>query len=242
MNGYLEQFYKKLKKWKGSLVKVKTVKKIEPNAKKYLNNLAKTGRIKRTKWGWYWIPDSVKDMWDFLVKDKNFKLISAQSAASFWNYDFVHRDVCIIRVKDKSYGKALKEFGRQNNWKIEIEHMKKRDVKRASGTKFVKIGNLFVEGVEDTIIDCLQNWAFTDAFATLYANRKRIRLSLLFNKTYWKRISGTNIRVKQVLEYGCHRANELVGKGLFPVKRKGFEDEFVRRHIDEAVERVVELG
>ena len=113
MPEYLTQFSKKLKLYEGSLVSVKSVKGIEPNAKEYLNKLSKEGSIERVKWGWYWVTAEVKDVWDFLEKDQNFKVVSAQTAASFWNNDFVHRDVYVLKVNDKSYGKALKEFGKK---------------------------------------------------------------------------------------------------------------------------------
>ncbi|UCE75195.1 MAG: hypothetical protein JSV56_05700, partial [Methanomassiliicoccales archaeon] len=99
MTDYLTKFNNKLKrKWKGSLVKVKNIKHMEPNAKKYLNNLAKAKLIKNITWGWYWIPSNPKDFFDFLRQDKNFKIISSQTAASFWNYDFIHRDMYTIKV------------------------------------------------------------------------------------------------------------------------------------------------
>jgi len=59
-----------------------------------------------------------------LEKDKNFKVISAQTAASFWNNDFVHRDVYVLKVKDRSYGKALKEFAKKKGWNVEAEYSK----------------------------------------------------------------------------------------------------------------------
>ena len=163
MPEYLTKFNEKLRPFKGSLVRVKSVKSIEPNAKEYLNKLSKEGLIERVKWGWYWIPAEIKDVWDFLEKDKNFKVVSAQTAASFWNNDFVHRDVYVLKVKEKSYGKALKEFARKKGWSIEVEYLKD-----PAKIKYRKVGNLLVEDIEENVIACLQNWAFTDAFATLY--------------------------------------------------------------------------
>ena len=83
MPEYLTQFNKKLKPYEGSLVRVKSVIGTEPNAKEYLNKLSKEGSIERVKWGWYWVPTDVKYVWDFLEKDQNFKVVSAQTAASF---------------------------------------------------------------------------------------------------------------------------------------------------------------
>ena len=51
MPEYLTQFSKKLKPYKGSLVRVKSVIGTEPNAKEYLNKLSKEGSIERVKWG-----------------------------------------------------------------------------------------------------------------------------------------------------------------------------------------------
>ena len=236
MPEYLAEFNEKLRLFKGSLVKVKSVKDIEPNAKEYLNKLSKGDLLERVKWGWYWVPVKIRDMWDFLEKDKNFKVVSAQTAASFWNNDFVHRDVYVLKVREKSYGKALKEFARKKGWNIEVEYLKD-----PTKIKYRKVGNLLVEDIEENVIECLQKWAFTDAFATLYWNRGRINLNRLYKESYWKRISKTNVRVKQALEYGFHQMGEL-GDAKFPHGEAKLEDPFVRREIDEAIEKVVELG
>jgi hypothetical protein len=236
MPEYLTEFIEKLRALEGSLVRVRSIRGIEPNAKEYLSKSSKEGLIERVKWGWYWVPTQIRDVWDFLEKDKNFKVISAQTAASFWNNDFVHRDVYVLRVKDKSYGKALKEFAKKKGWTFEVEYS--RD---PSKIKYRKIGNLFVEDIEENVIECLQNWAFTDAFATLYENRDRINLDRLYKESYWKRISKTNVRVRQVLEYGFHQIGELNGVE-FPHRETKLEDAFVKREIDEAIEKVVELG
>jgi len=171
-----------------------------------------------------------------LEKDKNFKVVSAQTAASFWNNDFVHRDVYVLKVKEKSYGKALKEFARKRGWSIEVEYLND-----STKIKYRKIGNLLVEDIEENVIECLQKWAFADAFATLYENRDKINLNRLYKESYWKRISKTNIRAKQALEYGFHQLSELGGPE-FPHRETRLEDEFVKREIDEAIEKVVELG
>jgi len=237
MPEYLQRFRQELeKRWKGSLVRVNTVKKIEPNAKEYLNKLAKAGAVERVKWGWYWIPDKVKDVWDFLQKDRNFKVLAAQSAASFWNNDFIHRDVVVLKIDDMSFAKALKEFGSKKGWNFSIERADKSKI------KYRRFGNLFVEEIEDIIIDCLQNWAFVDAFATLYANRKKIGLKQLLEKAYWKRIARTDVRTRQALGYGCSLVNRALGKNLFSVREPRLEDAYMKREIDEAVEKVVELG
>src|SRR4030067_173144 len=229
MPGYLTEFNEKLSPFKGSLVRVNSVRNIEPHAKEYLNKLAKEGLIERVKWGWYWIPTKVEDFWDFLEKDKNFKVISAQTAASFWNNDFIHRNVYVLKVKDKSYGQALKEFSKKKGWNVEVEYLKD-----ASKIKYRKVGNLRVEDIEENVIECLQNWAFADAFATLFENRSKINLDRLYKESYWRRVSKTNVRVKQALEYGFHQLSELGGVE-FPDRETKLEDDFVKRGIEGAV-------
>jgi len=234
---YLQRFHEELaKEWKGSLVRVSSVKKIEENAKEYLNKLAKAGYVERIKWGWYWIPDEVEDVWDFLQKDSNFKVLAAQSAASFWNNDFIHRETISLKVDDASFAEALEEFGSKRGWNFVFEYVDPKKI------RYKKFGNLFVEDIEDSIVDCLQNWAFVDAFATLYSNRERVHLKSLLEKAYWRRISKTDIRARQVLEYGCSLINKALGKEIFPVREPRLEDLYVKREIDEAIERVVELG
>jgi len=238
MPEYLQRLHNQLKEmFSGSLVKVETVKEIKPNAKEYLNKLAKAGLVERVRWGWYWVPAEVKNAWDFFEKDKNFKVVSAQTAASLWNYDFIHRDVYVLKVTDRSYGKALEEFAERRGWKVRTEYIDK-----PSDVKYEKVGGLFVESVEETVIECMQDWAFTDAFATLYSNRDRIKLKRLSEEGYWKRISGSNVRVRQALEYGCHLTNELTGKEIFDVKRPRLDDDYVKREVEEAIEKVVLLA
>ncbi len=217
------------------MVKVGNVEEIEPNAKEYLNKLAKAGLIERVRWGWYWIPDDIRDPWDFFEKDKGFKIISCQTAASLWNQDFVHRDAYVLKVLDRSYGKTLEEFAKRRGWKVQVEYTDKP-------ANYTKVGKLFVEDMDETIIECMSRWAFLDAFATLYSNKGRIRLEDLSKQSYWRRIRGTSIRVKQALEYGCHLINTLTGKKLYHVKKPKLDDEYVKREIEEAVEKVVELG
>ena len=236
MPGYLQEFSKRLRPFKGSLVRVSSVRKIEPRAKEYLNKASKEGAIERIRWGWYWIPAEIKSVWDLLEKDKNFKVVSAQTAASFWNNDFVHRDIYVLKVKDKSYGKALEAFAKKRGWNIEVEYSKD-----PSKIKYRKIGNLLVENIEENVIECLQKWAFADAFATLYENKGKINLNRLYEKSYWKRISKTNVRAKQALEYGFHHLEQLGGM-KFRHRETKLEDDFVKREIDEAIEKVVELA
>ena len=238
MTDYLSKFNKKLKrKYKGSLVKVEYIKFMEPNAKKYLSNLAKAKLIEKISWGWYWVPSKIKDFFDFLRQDKNFKVISAQTAASFWNYDFIHRDVYTIKVTNKSYGKAVEEFSKRKGWNIEVEY-----IKPPLKIKYTKINGLLIEDLEDNIIECLKNWAFTDAFATVYENRNNIDFKKLLKQSYWIRIRRSNIRIKQALEYGCTKMNQALGKNLFPSRSIEFSDRYITREIDESIEKVMDLA
>jgi len=236
MEGYLQRFYEKLKeKYGGSLVKVEEIRKIEPNAKEYLNKLAREGLIERVRWGWYWIPDEIKDPWEFFEKDKNFKIISCQTAATLWDLGFMNVGTFVVKVTDKSYGKALEEFFKKRGWRIWVEVVSKP-------TSYVKLNGLLVESLDETIIECVQRWAFMDAFAALYVNRDKIDLKTLLKKCYWRRIKGTNVRVKQAIEYGCHLINKLTGKNMFNVRKMEIKDEYLKGWIEEAVEKVVELA
>lgn len=232
--GYLQDFYKSLMRdWAGSLVKVDRVK--HPHAKEYLGKLAREGLIKRVAWGWYWVPTPVKDVWDFLAKDRNSKVIAAQTAASYWNHDFIHRDVYRIKVRDKSYGKALEAFGRARGWTIVTEPLDRH-------TKYVRVGRLLVETVNQSIVDCIQDWAFADAFAALHVNRRRIDWDELLQQSYWKRVSGSSVRARQVLEYAGSFFNKLSGQKIFKATKPSLEDDFIRRQIEEGVEKVIEIA
>jgi hypothetical protein len=238
MSKYLNGFNRRLRKeWKGSLVKVSDINNMEPNAKEYLNNLAKEGLIERVIWGWYWVPDELKDFYDFLKKERHFAVLSSQSAASFWNYDFIHRDTFSIKVVNRSFGKALKVFCENRGWIVEIEY-----IKNFSDAQYIKRGGLYVETFEEAIINCIQKWAFTDAFAVLFVNRTRVRINELNKGAYWIRLAGTDIRVRQVLDYGVMRLNELLEEPIFKTRMITIEDNFVRNNVDEAIERVVEFA
>lgn len=231
---YLQDFSKTLKtRWAGSLVKVGRLR--QAHAKEYLNKLAREGAVERVAWGWYWVPAPVKDVWDFLAKDQNYKVIAGQTAASFWNQDFIHRNVYRIKVRDDSYGKALEAFGRARGWEIVTEPL-------GTHTKFAKVGKLLVESIDQSIVDCIQDWAFADAFAVLYGNRHRINWDELLQESYWKRVSGTHVRVRQVLEYAGCSFNELSGQEMFKAPKARLEDDFVRREIEESIRKVVEIA
>lgn len=238
MKKYLDRFYRKLNKdYKGSLIKVNMVKELEPNAKEYLNKLAKAGYIEHITWGWYWIPDDYQDFFDFLKKDRNLKVLSGQSAASFWNYDFVHREIYSLKVKDRSYKKALEIFTKSKGWEVEVNQ-----VKDISELKYVTRAGIFVETPEETIINCIKRWAFLDAFAVLYTYKHRIVLKELYSRAYWKRIARSDVRVRQALKYATYRFNQSAEEKIFRTKRVTIEDEFIRNSIDEAVEKVIEFA
>jgi len=118
---YLDKFVESLESiWKGSLFKVEEAKKLNKHAKEYLHRLEKNGLVERVCWGWYYLPSKVNDPLDFLRKDRGFKVLIKQTASSFWNYDFVHRNVYRIAVESPSYKKALEEFGRKKGWIFEV--------------------------------------------------------------------------------------------------------------------------
>lgn len=101
---------------------------------------------------------------------------------------------------------------------------------------------MFVEDMDETIIECVSRRAFMDAFAVLYLNRDRVKLKDLCRRGYWRRVRGTNVRVRQALSYGCYLINKLVGKEMFDVREPKLGDDYVKREVGESVERVVELG
>ena len=119
---YLDEFAKSLEsRWKGSLFKVEEARKLNKHAKEYLHRLEKNGLVGRVCWGWYYLPSKANDPLDFLRKDKGLKVLIKQTASSFWNYDFVHRDVYRIAVESPSYKQALEEFAKKKGWIFEVE-------------------------------------------------------------------------------------------------------------------------
>lgn len=234
---YLQKFHSELTKtWQGSLFRVSDAYRINRRAKEYLHRLSKEGMLKRVYWGWYFIPAEYKDPWDFLVKDRSFKVIIRQTAASIWNYDFVHRDIFQLAVKDRSYGNALERFAQDMGWDFEIEYHDRIPY------EFRKVDGLFIETIESSIVSCISKWSFIDAFATLYFRRDEIDFEKLKDMGRWKRISGSNIRVWTALKYGCKLFNEHFGKEIFHVRVRGELDDEMRELIEEAVERVVEFA
>lgn len=235
MQKYLKEFHDQLKKhYAGSLVSVDTAKKIHRYAKQYLIKLAKEEFVEKIDWGWYYVPGKAEDIWDFLRSDRNLKIVAGQSAASFYNQDFIHRDIVVLKVQSRSFARALKEYVARRGWQVELEYFE-------GDIKIREIQGLLVEDLEGTVLDCLQRWAFTDAFAVVYSNRNRIDFRGLEKDAYWKRISGTDVRMRQALNYGLNKMNDLVDKRLFLEREVRLSDNFVRNEIEEAVEKVVEF-
>ena len=233
---YLERFHKKLKRgWKGSLISVAEAREIEPNAKKYLSQLARTGQVEKVAWGWYWVPGGTSDFFDFLVRDKHFKVLQKQSAAALWNGDFIHRDRFVVAVRDNSYARALEWFASSQKWNVKIEA---RDFEES---QYRRIQSLPAEALEETIVDCIKEWAFADAFASLFQNYKIVDWGRI-SKHYWERIPRSSVRVGQIMKYGTaimRREGEDYGHGVGRVR---ISDDFVRRQVEEAAEQVIELG
>ena len=230
----LESFYGKLKKhFKGSLIRVGEATEIDPHAKEYLNRLAGSGRVERVKWGWYWVPDTYSDFFDFLAKDRHFKVLHKQSAAAYWNGDFIHRDQYTVAVDDQAYGKALESFARSRGWNVAAERRK------FQAKEYKKVGRLYVEALEPTIIDCTKEWSFADAFACVRENQSKIDWKVI-SKRFWERMKGRNVRVGQVLNYGVDVMNREDGKSA--ESRTRIQDNFVRRQVEEAALKVVDLA
>jgi hypothetical protein len=222
MDRYLKEFMgRKLGKWRGSLVKVNFIG--HRNAKEYMNRLAGEGKIERAAWGWYYVPGKAADVLDFLRNDRNFKVLVAQTAASFWNGDFVHRNVYSIAVEDGSYKKAMEAFAAKRGWNFMIQV--NRNARRDIG--FTRKNGLNVEKPAESAAECMRNWAFTDAFSVILSSRAA-RAGI--KEFYWKRVSGTNVRVGQAVNYGLKHG----GNAKMP--------EIMKEEIEESMERVMELA
>jgi hypothetical protein len=226
LDEYLREFRKRLDGHKGSLVKVASVR--SPHAKEYMPKLAKEGGIESVAWGWYYVPGrrEPEAPLDFLAADGNFKVLTGQTAASVWNGDFIHREAVTLTVDDPSYGRALQSFGKKKGWSFAVDYNPKA---RKIRTK--KIGKLLVQAPEATVVDCFKRWAFVDAVATL---NPRMHLDKLARESYWARIPKTDVRIGQALTYVSHR--------LFGAEADAqISDDFVRRGLDEAIEKVKEF-
>jgi hypothetical protein len=225
------------KEWSGSLFSLRSVRKINPRAKEYLYRLSKDNNgVRRITWGWYWIPTSYSDAWEFLAKDKGFKVMIKQTAASIWNYDFIHRDIFHLAVNNKSYKRALDALAKSMGWYFEVEYYRKIPY------EYEKIDDLFVESLESCIVNCLAEWSFIDAFATLYFRREEVDFDKLRGLGRWKRVSRTNLRVWILIKYGCKLFNEYLGREVFKFKSVEIKQADVKELVNEAVEKVVEFA
>lgn len=236
MQTYLKEFYDALKKYEGGLIRVSSAKKLNKNAREYLTKLAKQGVIEKASWGWYYVkPKKEASALEFLQQDQNFKAVVSQSAASFWNHDFIHREALNVVVDNKSFKKALEAFAKKKGWQLTIEYNKD-----ARKTRFERIKKLSVEGPDKAIIECVKNWAFADAIAVLVVNRKSINWEELTERSYWTRVSGTDVRARQAIEYAAYQLNKkTVTK--FDVRKISISNNFVRQELDEAIEKVLEF-
>jgi hypothetical protein len=236
MQVYLKEFYGALKKYEGSLIKVSAAKKLNKNAKEYLAKLAKQGIVEKAAWGWYYIkPAKDVSALEFLQQDQSFKVMVSQSAASFWNNDFVHREALNIVVDDMSLKKALETFAKNRGWQLTIEYKK-----GAHKLNFARIKKLIVERPDATIIDCIKNWAFVDAIAVLVVNKSKIDWRKLTTNSYWTRVSGTDIRVRQAIEYASYQLNKMTDTN-FNARNITINNDFVKQELDEAIEKVLEF-
>jgi hypothetical protein len=234
---YLEQFSSALKvNWKGSLFKVSDVKEVDARAKEYLHRLARLGEVKKVYWGWYYIPEKQADVWDFLTNDRRFKVLIKQTAASFWNYDFVHRDVYRLAVQDASYKRALERFGKERGWIFEVEYYDKIPY------EYREVDRLFIETPESCIVNCIADWSFSDAFAILYFRKDDVSLERVRALGRWRRISKTDVRVWTAIKYGCSLLNERFRKRVFNMRAAKLSQEDVAELIEEAVEKVMEFA
>ncbi len=234
---YLEEFRTALaKEWSGGLFRVRDAEKVHPRAKEYLHRLSKRGEVKRVGWGWYCIPEEYRDPWDFLARDKGFKVVIKQTAASIWNYDFIHRDIYRLAVEDRSYKRALESFAKQMGWSFEVEYHDKIPY------EYRRIDDLFVEAPESCVVSCMSEWSFADAFAVLYFRRGEVDLEKLRRMARWKRISRTDTRVWTAVKYGCGLLNEKLGKRIFRVRSTDLKRDDVKELIGEAVEKAIKFA
>lgn len=228
MERYLEEFRDRLKPYEGSLFSVAAVR--EPYAKHFLGELAREGAVQRVDWGWYYFPSRrpPETPFAFLAQDRNFKIVTGQTAASFWNADFIHREGVTVTVEGRSYGRALESFFKKREWQV--------DVQVDAGARKIKhrtVEGLKIEEPGRAVVDCMKRWAFVDAVAVLAAN-PNLPYKRLAEENAWARIPHTDVRVGQALRYAAH---QLFSEG--PDVRIG--NAVVREELDEAIEKVKEF-
>ncbi len=171
-----------------------------------------------------------------MVKDRGFKVLIRQTAASFWNYDFVHRNVYRLAVENSSYKKALERFGKERGWIFEVEYCDKVPY------EYREVDGLMVEAPESCLVNCVADWAFLDAFAVLYFSKDDILFEKVRELARWKRVSGTDTRVWSTIKYGSNLFNGHMGRKVFDVKATRLEQNDVKELVEEAVEKVMEFA
>jgi len=159
-----------------------------------------------------------------------------QTAASIWNYDFVHRNVYRLAVEDTSYKKALERFGKERGWIFEVECYDKMPY------EYKEVEQLMVEGPESCVVNCVADWAFLDAFAVLYFGKDEISFDKVRQLARWKRISRTDTRVWNAVKYGCNLFNKQMRKKVFDVKATKLDQDDVKELVEEAVGKVMEFA
>ncbi len=235
-NTYLQDFKSALKQeWAGSLFTVRSALRMNQRAKEYLHRLNKSGEVTRVHWGWYYLPEK-EDPWEFLVKDKGFKVVIKQSAASVWNYDFIHRDIIHLAVAEQSYKNALEGFAGKMGWDFEVEYHDKIPY------KYVNIDGLLVQTLETCIVDCIADWAFTDAFATLYYRRREVDFQKLRESARWRRVSKTATRAWQIITFGCGLLNKQQRRSVCKIRETASVPNELEELTREAIEKVVEFA
>jgi len=233
----LAQFSSALeKRWIGSLFRVEDARAVDARAKEYLHRLAKQGKVESIYWGWYYVPQDQKDIWDFLESDKGFKVLIKQTAASIWNGDFVHRNIYRLAVEDVSYKKAFESYGRKMDWILEVEYHQRIPY------EYTQRDGLNIETQESNLVSCMGEWAFLDALATLYFRRHEISFPKLRKLARWKRVSGTSTRVWNTIQYSCNLFNQKTGKRIFNVRSSKLRPSELPELIEEAVDRVIEFA
>ncbi|MHA1835119.1 MAG: hypothetical protein ACTSV7_14175, partial [Candidatus Baldrarchaeia archaeon] len=140
-----------------------------------------------------------------------------------------------LAVENISYKKALEDFGKRKGWIFEIEYHKKIPY------EYKVVDGLFVEVLESCLVNCVAEWSFLDAFATLYFRRDEISLRKIREMGRWKRISKTNVRVWNAVKYACNLFNENLNEKIFNVKKTRLQED-LRELIEEAVEKVLEFA
>ncbi|MBZ5536966.1 MAG: hypothetical protein LAO31_13520 [Acidobacteriia bacterium] len=86
----------------------------------------------------------------------------------------------------------MEKLASSHGWKIQTET---KDFKK---NEYERVGRVYVERLEDTIVDCVKEWAFADAFASLQQHYKKVDWDKI-SRRYWERLSGSNVRVGSVL-------------------------------------------